>query len=201
MNKNEFVTDYKDSKKGYLITIIILSTILIVLLGIYIGKQLISEDNDNNANNTETQKSNEEQQVENEEKKEPKKQVLWNNKQNEPEDGIIYEVYIQNNGIYLNENLIANNIKDHLNVRLGSDVCEGNFFIVYIKEDNTVGAISIDNLVCGVDLEYIVNIDEIQNVKKIYSELKASEEGIDFYNVYVDTDTENKIDINDYLLN
>lgn len=200
MNKNEFVNDYKDSKKGYLITIIIFSIILIVLLGIYIGRKLTSEDDNNtNVNNsTETQKSNEEKQGE---KEEPKKQVLWDNKKSEPEEGKIHEIYIQNNGIYLNEKLIANNIKDHLNVRLGSDICEGNFFIVYIKENNTVGAISIDNLVCGVDLEYIVNIDEIQNINKIYKELKASEEGIDFYSVYVDTDTENKIEINNYLLN
>ena len=202
MEKREFENVYKESDKKYFIIIILLCVALLAMLGLYAIRELTSKD-DNKTNNTQTNTNtnNTEKKESDEDKKDDeesiKKEMIWSNR--EPGTEIVYDVFLKENKLYVNEKIVEENIKTYLKVTLGSDICLGDSYVVVLKKDNTVGALSLDSLVCGNEVQYNEKVNNLENVQKIYSEKASEEMGIEFYNVFADTTSSNKINIRDYL--
>lgn len=196
MEKKEFENDYTDINKKYLIIIIILIIAFLAIISLYVIREQASN-RDNNSSNTNTNISDTNVQDDDEELDE--KEMVWTNR--EPGKEVVYDVFLKDKQLYVNEKIVDEKIKEYITVQLGSDVCLGNTYVILLKEDNTIGALSLDGLVCSNEVRYNEKVDDLVNVKKIYSEKIDEETDVVHNAVYADTSETSKIDISDYLEN
>lgn len=127
-------------------------------------------------------------------------ELLWTNESYNPET--VHRVLLEDDNLYVDDELIAQDIQKYIDVTLGSDVCEGNRFIVLLMNDSTISSLSIDYLSCSDTVAYQENINNLKNITNIYSKLSSAATTYEpaFYDVYAVDENNNEYLITDYLL-
>ena len=70
---------------------------------------------------------------------------------------------------FANAENVSNVIKS-FKVSRGDDMCEGNTYFVFIKEDGTIAALSLDSLVCGNIVKLKNTFGGLTNIVEVYAE-------------------------------
>ena len=198
MKRYEIVDAYKEENKKYLIIIFILLTILAILFGIHLSREYLSIDNNyyDMNNNTSTSANNLNTVHLNElDPPEEEKDIIWISNE---EDEKKYEVFILNNELHINEEIVDTNINEYYMAPIGSNDCLNNTYIITLKEDATIGALRLDGLYCEDTIEYNKKINDLENVLNIYFEPSVTEDDIIFNDIYAKTEEDSTL-INDYL--
>ena len=127
-----------------------------------------------------------------------KEKLLWSN---EAYSDDIYNVTLNGDKLYINDELIAENIDKYIDVTLGADICEGNRYLVFLMKDATISSLSIDSLSCANEISYEENIGGYKKITDIYSKLKSEENLYEpaFYDVYAVDHIGNEYFITDYI--
>lgn len=111
----------------------------------------------------------------------------------------MYKIILKGNQVLVNDSVVLENVSKHFDVKLGSNICEGNRYLIFITSDVTISALSIDNLSCADEMEIKNNIGNLSNVTDIYlKETSSVEDVLVFNDIYAKT-YDGDINITEYL--
>ena len=219
--------EVKETKKG----IGALGVILIVLLCVgitapsawYLGKKMGEKDNqqqvDNNKNNNDQNKTNNNANNTNNTKSDDVKEVLFSHSNAYGNDVIVeltedgkVLVTIKGDRFDGKKELIKeevfNNVNKTYEVHAGqSDICEGNFKLMFIMNDSTISYLDMDQLVCGDDVVTAKNVANLKDIVEITEKITPGpcSDDIDWcepdkHSVYAIDKSSKKTDITDFLI-
>lgn len=76
-----------------------------------------------------------------------------------------------NRNLVIDGQIIDTGIKYYTSTVATTNICFGNTYSVFIKEDNTISAFSNDDLFCGEELKYVKNVNGLTNVRSFSSSI------------------------------
>ena len=219
--------EVKETKKG----IGALGVILIVLLCVgitapsawYLGKKMGEKDNQqqvDNKNNNDQKESNNNANNTNNTKSDGVKEVLYDSTylgndvvqivELTEDDKILVTIkgeLLDNKKEVIKEE-VFNNVNKAYKVHAGqSDVCMGNFKLMFIMNDSTISYLDMDQLVCGDDVVTAKNVANLKDIVEITEKITPGpcSDDIDWcepdkHSVYAIDKNGKQTDITDFLI-
>ena len=194
----------KQNNKVLIILCIILG-IVVLGLGGYIVYDKFIANVDNQEDKQENKEKSEYEKFVEEEKAKRTGRILYEHSNNEDEYSKIEmtasgEIVV--NADFINNSTVETKVLKAFEARFAmSDICMGNTSFVFIKEDGTLSALSLDSFECGKRIDLKTNLGNLKNIVEVYTQEDhpATEFEPPAYSTYAKDIDGKVININQYL--